>query len=293
MGLEGRYALGATTTVPVSGLEDPEITSSNPEVVRVEVLGADRFTLAFVGVGTAVITVRDSGGTGTANVEVAKLERFEVLLPSVYDEEPTIHLAGKTVIEPAFEVAYSDRYGRLRGRGLAEASWERVPIGTVDRFENVSLEPGPQQVEVRVGDRLSVIDFEVVARNDVVALAIVETDMREGRVRVDAVGLTESGTEVWNIVPYFEIEDELLTGWLEYVFDPNAEPSIVIVHSLSLSALDPARKEIFRAKPPEQPEQMAGFTALAPARGRRPLMAFMSLLLMILAIRSRSTRGLS
>jgi hypothetical protein len=289
MDLEGRYALGATTAVFLGGLEDPEITSSNPEVVRVEMLGADELTLAYVGVGTAVITVREGGSTAGATVEVAELERFQVLLPSVWEEDPTIPFAGKAVIDPAFEVVYSDRDGRLRGRGLAETSWERTPSRTADRFQNISLEPGPHQVEVRVGDRLSVVDFEVVARDDVVALAIVETDVGEERIRVDAVGLTESASEVWNIAPYFGVEDDFFVGWFEYVFDPDADPSVVVAQSLSLP-LDPARKEIFRAKPPEQ---MAAFTAAAPAGGRRPLMAFLSLLLMTLAIRLRSTRGLS
>ncbi len=296
MTLEDRYALGATTTLRVHGLDNPQVVSSNPEVVRVGPIRDEEVTLEFVAVGTASITVHEgaelvfaaaeeSTDSATAEVEVAEVEHFEILLPGTFDN-PALPLAGRAVINPSFQVVYFDRVGRLYGRGLAETSWEAsVWAGAGDEFQNPSLEPGPQQVEVRVGDRVSVIDFEVVAQEDVVALEILETVSLRSRVRVDAVGLTESGTQVWNIVPYFEVDDDIFFGTFEYVLDRTADPSILTAQSLVLSVngpLDPARKEIYRAKPEDD---KATHAVAASTGGQLPLMAITSLLLMTVAMR--------
>jgi hypothetical protein len=283
MSLQDRYALGATTTLSVTGLDAPEIISSNPEVVSVGPVQDNRVTLNFVGVGEASIRVSEGDDVATARLEVARLERFEVLLPFYTD--PPLPLAGRAVIDPAFQVRYFDRHGRLYGGGLAETTWERSSGGVADVFHNPSLESGPQQVEVRVGDRLSVIEFEAVAHDEVGALWILETDTGQGRIRVDAVGITASGTQVWNIAPYFDVDGQLFVGSFEYLHDPDANPSTVIAESIPLSIngpLDPAKMTIYGSP---VWETKATYAAAAPTGGRAPLMAIISLLLMTLLIR--------
>ncbi len=284
MKLEARYALGAETTLSLSGLETPSITSSNPEVIRVgQIDSDDRVMLSFVGVGEASITVSDATDYATASVAVAELESFEVALPSYND--PLIPLSGKSLIDPAFQVAYFDSEGRLYGRGLAETSWPSAETYNADVFYNPSLEPGPQVVEVRVGALESTILFGAVAPDDVVALEILETDLGQGRIRVDAVGLTESGTQVWNINPYFQVDNDFFILSFEYIFDPNAPPSLVIAQSFlstSNGPLDPAEKEIHRAPSPDA----AAYATIAPPARRAPVMALLSLLLMALAIQA-------
>lgn len=283
MDLEARYALGAERSLSLYGLESPSITSSNPEVVRVGPIDdEDEVTLRFVGVGDAYITVSQVGSQATARLVVAEVESFEVALPSYTD--PLIPLSGKSLILPAFQVAYFDRSGRLYGRGLAEASWPRSESDTVDLFHNESLESGPQLVEVRVAAVESTILFGVVAPDEIVALEILETDLGQGRIRVDAVGLTESGTEVWNIAPYFWVDDDFFLLSFEYIFDPEAPPSLLIAESFPLTingSLDPAEKEIHRA----QPGAAATYAAVPALAGGAPVMALLSLVLMTLAVR--------
>jgi len=284
MELEARYALGAETTLTLSGLETPSITSSNPEVIRVgQIDNDDHVTLGFVGVGEASITVSEGTDQATASVAVAELERFEVVLPSYTD--PLIPLSGKSLIDPTFQVAYFDSEGRLYGRGLAETSWPSAKSYDADVFYNSSLESGPQLVEVRVGPFESTILFGAVARDEVVALEILETDLGQGRIRVDAVGLTESGTQVWNIAPYFQVDDDFFILSFEYIFDPDAPPTLVIAESFLLTnngSLDPVEKEIHRAQPPNA----AAYATIAPPGGRAPVMALLSLLLMALAVQA-------
>lgn len=283
MSLEDRYALGARAFLNVSGLDAPEVTSTDPEVVSVKLSGDFRFVLDFVGVGKASITVSEGDDAATAEVEVARLERFEVVLPFYTD--PTLPLAGRAVIDPAFEVMYFDGHGRLYGGGLAATTWGLNLGRSADTFQNYSLESGPQQVEVRVGDLLSVIAFEVVARDEVGALWILETETGEGRIRVDAVGITVSGTQVWNIVPYFDVDGQLFGGSFEYLYDPDASPSTVIAESIPLSwngPLDPVQKIIY-GSPVWDPN--GAHVAAASTGGRAPLIAILSLLLMTLLIR--------
>ncbi|MBW2510140.1 MAG: hypothetical protein JRE81_16035, partial [Deltaproteobacteria bacterium] len=242
MELEARYALGAETTLSLSGLENPSITSSHPDVIRVGPIHGDgQVTLSFVGVGEASITVSEASEEATVSIAVAELERFEVALPFYTD--PLIPLSGKSVILPEFQVAYFDSHGRLYGRGLAETSWPSSESNDTDLFRNYSLESGPHLVEVRVGALESTILFGAVAPEELVSLQILETDLGQGRVRVDAVGLTESGTEVWNINPYFHVDDDFFVLSFEYTFDPDAPPSLVIAESFPLTIgglLDPA-----------------------------------------------------
>lgn len=288
MSLEDRYVLGANTTLRVSGLENPGVVSSDPEVVHVGPILVDHVTLEFVGIGTALITVSDGSGSAAVHVEVAELEQFEIMLIAwLTDADPHVPLAGKAVINPSFEVVYSDQFGRLYGGGLAETSWERFATG--DSFRHLSLEPGLHQVEVRVGDRVSVTTFAAIAQDDIIALEILETDVGDGRIRVDAVALTEAGTQVWNIAPFFEVGDDYYYNSFEYVFDPAAESSVVVADSVVLSgrdAPDPARKEIQRAPPPDNEKSLGAF----PNGRRGPVPAMLSLLLMIVAIQMTRCR---
>ena len=293
MSFQDRYALGATTTLSVTGLNDGEVTSSDPEVVLVTPLDETRFTLDFVGEGKATITVTEGVVSATARVEVAPLESFEVFLLGYAN--PPLRLAGRAVIRPSFEVQYFDRHGRLYGGGLAETSWERLdPDSSFDAFQNLSLESGPHEVEVRVGDRLSVIEFEAVAEDEVGALWILETDIGEGRIRVDAVGITAAGTQVWNIGPYFEVEGDLFLSSFEYRYDPDASPTTVIAGSIPLSVngpLEPTQKTIY-GTPISEPFTISFGAAQASVvittpggGGHAPLVAILSLLLITLLLR--------
>jgi hypothetical protein len=293
MSLQDRYALGATTTLSVTGLNDGEVTSSDPEVVVVTPLDEARFTLDFVGEGKATITVAEGVESATARVEVAPLERFEVFLLGYAN--PPLRLAGRAVIRPSFEVQYFDRHGRLYGGGLAETSWQRIdPHSSFDAFQNLSLESGPHEVEVRVGNRLSVIEFEAVAEDEVRALWILETDVGEGRIRVDAVGITAAGTQVWNIGPYFEVDDDFFLFSFEYRYDPDARPTTVIAESIALSIngpLEPVQKTIY-GTPVSEPFTITFGAAHASAAvttpgggGHGPLVAILSLLLITLLLR--------
>lgn len=293
--LADRYAVGSTATFSLRGLENPKVTSSKPDVVDVSVdeeppavdgssTKALLVTLSFVGVGEASVRVAEYTDDGalidaaSATVTVAEAEGFQVVLPFHVDRaEP---LAGKAVIDPELRVAYFDVDGRLHGRGLAETDWERKPSATDDIFFNHDLEPGLHQVEVRAVHRRSVIRFEAVARDEVEALELIETELGGGRIRLDLVGVTASGTQVWNILPVFRIDGWFHAGSFEYVFDPDAEPSTLEAYALAFQSddFDVTETTIYRERPPG--EYATHAAATVPAGGRAPLMALVSLLLM-------------
>lgn len=298
MDFADRYALGATTTISLSGLREPEVRSSDPGVVEVGAIDEALVTLSFVGEGEAEITVSEVTDTGidtaTATVTVARVEGFQVVLPFCTD--PRVPLAGKAVIDPELQVAYFDSDGPLHGRGLAETPWERDPGGSGDIFFNYGLESGPQQVEVRAAGRLSVIHFEAVARDEVEALELVETDLGNGRIRVELVGVTASGTQVWNIDPYFGIDQELYCGRFEYTFEPGAAPSLLTAGALAFSGderFELVETTIYRAENAyDSAAYASGISLTTPDFRGAPLAGLLSLALMALWIRFAARRGL-
>lgn len=293
--LESRYALGSRTTLYLSDLDNPRVTSSDPEVVSVGRIEPDArdededrlVEIGFVGVGTAVLTVSESGESTPAQVplEVAALERFEVVLPTGIHSDPVVPLAGKTVIDPELEVIYYDRVGRLHGRGLAQTDWERTTSLTDDAFFNDTLDSGPQSVEVRAGRRRSVIPFAAVAHDDVIALELLETELDEGLIRVDLVGLTEAGTSVWNIDPVFAAAGNgLYLGSFDYFLDPDAAPTELSASAWALSdgtAFDPV-ETTFHGEPAREGSFLFNFGSVG---GHTPVMALVSLLMTALALR--------
>jgi len=292
MDLESRYALGSHTTLYLSDLDNPQVTSSDPEIVAVgpieddETDGDKLVELSFVGIGTSVLTIREAGESLPADVpiEVAAFERFEVVLPTAFHHDPVVPLAGKAVIDPAFEVIYYDRDGRLYGRGLAQTEWTPDEDLPGDAFFNDTLDSGAHQVEVRAGYRASVIPFAAVARDEVVALELLETRLDENLIRLELVGLTESGTQVWNIDPILSPEGGgLYFGSFEYVHDPDARPIELTAMSFpgsAVAALDPI-ETTFQGEPTREG---SSFFSFASVGGRAPLMALISLLLMTLAL---------
>ena len=233
--LQSRYALGSHTTLYLSDLDNPQVTSSDPEIVAVGPIEDDEtdeyedklVELSFVGAGTAILTISEAGESLPADVpiEVAAFERFEVVLPTVFYRDPVAPLAGRTVIDPEFEVIYYDRDGRLYGQGLAQTEWAPAEDLPGDSFFNDTLDSGPHQVEVRAGHRASVIPFAAVARDEVVALELLETRLDENLIRLELVGLTKSGTPVWNIDPILSPQGGgLYFGSFEYLHDPDARP---------------------------------------------------------------------
>jgi hypothetical protein len=285
MRLEDRYALGAATNLSLSGLYEPEVTSSNPEVVEVGPVREDEVTLYFVGQGTASIRIREDDEEAAATVEVAPLERFEVCLPTYVD--PPVTLPGKAVIDPELAVLYFDGRGRLYGGGLAETTWERTCCEFSDVFFNPSLMPGPQEVVIRVGVRRSIVRFEAVAEEDVLALSILETDLGDERVRVDLVGLTATGTQVWNVGPYFDVAQQAFFTWFEYRRDPDASAMTVIAESIPLSINGPleAVETTIQGTDLQGPQFTITRATTAVSAGRAPIFAIISLLWMTLLIR--------
>jgi hypothetical protein len=290
--LESRYALGSHTTLYLSDLDNPQVASSDPEIVAVGPIEGDEtdgdmlVELSFVGIGTAVLTISEAGESIPADVpiEVAAFERFEVVLPTAFHHDPVVPLAGKAVIDPALEVIYYDRDGRLYGRGLAQTKWTPDEDLPGDAFFNDTLDHGPHQVEVRADYRASVIPFAAVARNEVVALELLETRLDENLIRLELVGLTESGTQVWNIDPILSPEGgDLYLGSFEYVHDPDARPIELTAMSFAgspVGALDPI-ETTFQGEPTREG---SSFFSFASVGGRAPVMALSSLLLMTLSL---------
>jgi len=293
--LQSRYALGSHTTLYLSDLDNPQVTSSDPEIVAVGPIEDDEtdeygdklVELSFVGIGTAVLTISEAGESLPADVpiEVAAFERFEVVLPTVFYRDPVAPLAGRTVIDPEFEVIYYDRDGRLYGQGLARTEWAPAEDLPGDSFFNDTLDSGPHQVEVRAGHRASVIPFAAVARNEVVALELLETRLDENLIRLELVGLTKSGTPVWNIDPILSPQGGgLYFGSFEYLHDPDARPIELTAISFAgypVGALDPI-ETTFQGEPTREGSSLFSFASVG---GNAPLTAFVSLLLMTLALR--------
>lgn len=292
--LESRYALGSHTTLYLSDLDNPQVTSSDPEIVDVGPIELDEtdeygdklVELSFVGVGTAVLSISEAGESlpADAPIAVAAFERFEVVLPTGFYHDPVVPLAGRALIDPAFEVIYYDRDGRLYGRGLAGTEWTPAEDLPGDAFFNDTLESGPHEVEVRAGYRASVIPFAAVARDEVVALELLETRLDENLIRLDFVGLTESGTQVWNIEPVFFADGTgIYLGSFEYLHDPGARPTALSANSVALTfngKLDPI-ETTFQGEPTRESSPLFSFASIG---GRAPLMALASLLLMTLAL---------
>lgn len=299
-----RYALGSTTTLYLDDMINPRVTSSDPDTVYVgpvEVVPAEeegrsperKVELAFVGVGSALISVTESSEdpAASATVEVAPFERFEVVLPMAFDRDPVVPLAGRAVIDPAFEVIYFDRDGRLHGRGLAQSDWSTKASGTTDAFFNDELDSGPHQVEVQAGNGSSVILFRAVAPREVVDLELLETKLDENRVRVQLVGLTASGTQVWNIQPVFTLSDAgFYVGSFDYVHDPDARPTSLRADawSMSLRSKLTAVEASIRGEPTRESDNIFDLTFdSAAVAGSGPVAGLISLFLMVLALRAR------
>ncbi|MBT8482505.1 MAG: hypothetical protein HKP36_13060, partial [Myxococcales bacterium] len=203
----------------------------------------------------------------------------------LFYHDPVVPLAGRTVIDPEFEVIYYDRGGRLYGQGLAQAEWASAEDLPGDSFFNDTLDSGAHQVEVRAARRASVIPFAAVARDEVVALELLETRLDESLIRLELVGLTQLGTPVWNIDPILLPQGGgLYFGSFEYLRDPDARPVELTAISFAgspVGALDPI-ETTFQGEPTREGSSLFSFASVG---GNAPLMAFVSLLLMTLALR--------
>ena len=295
--LGSRYALGSTTTLYLRDLANARVSSDDSQVVHVGpverapdedgVSSEWQVELAFVGAGTAVISVAGSEQDPDAvvSVDVAPVERFEVVLTTDVHRDPVLPLAGRAVIDPSFEVIYFDHDGRLHGRGLAQSLWQATGSGTADAFFNDALASGPQRVEVRAADRASVIPFLAVAPEEVVALELFETQIDEDLIRVHLVGLTESGVQVWNIRPAFALTDTgFYMGSFDYIRDPDARPTELRADAWS-SSLRPGLAAVetsIRGTPTRESDNIF---ACAAVGGRAPVAALLSLLLTVAAVR--------
>jgi hypothetical protein len=276
---QDRYALGSNISVSTTGLVDPIIESSDERVVRIEHdRTAELAHVFFVGEGRASIRVSEGEVEVERTLTVARLARFEVLLPG----RRPIELEGRALVYPEFFVAYFDAAERrLHGRGLAESEWPRMEEGNLDAFYNDWLPPGPSEVEVRVGRQSERIQFEVVHPADVASLWILETQLDDGRIQVDLVGLSLKASPVWNLDPIFQLPDAYFVGSFVYTYDPDATPTPIVAQSLSLS-LDPVEKEIYSA---EHLQQTFAYGSAGVPGGRAPLVALLSLLLIALVQR--------
>ena len=132
---------------------------------------------------------------------------------------------------------------------------------------------------------LSDLDNPQVASSDpeIVAVGPIEDDETD-EDGDKLVGLTESGTQVWNIDPILSPEGGgLYFGSFEYVHDPDARPIKLTAFSFAgsaVGALDPI-ETTFQGEPTREGRSFFSFASVG---GRTPLMALSSLLLMTLAL---------
>jgi hypothetical protein len=248
--LRERYARGTTQETHVDGFKGTtSITSSNPNVVRVEKLGENRFKLHFVGSGKARLVASDSEGGRGATVRVAPHEGYRVTLVETAGTAviPVDRLSGKTILSGEQDVAvlYYDSAGILFGRGLAEASLPETLVpceqrinAPVDLFCLNFQTENAESFIVRVGDEDRRISVNVVHPASVTDLRLLvdhhEAYQDDDLVRIDAVGVDDSGELVYGIHARFTSPGPTTdVGYFTYQAEPKHPASTLVVSALN------------------------------------------------------------
>jgi hypothetical protein len=295
--LKDRYALGSNARITLYGADTTTIESSNPDVMQVGGINGADVRLHFVGVGQATLVATNSKGTAQQTLEVAEHTGFMVLRSLIafpvgqLDEQ--VLLAG----QQCFTVIYFDATGQLYGKDLARV---RLPVGTshsyFDQYSDETYcmdveEPGPHVLEVAVGNDERSFTFTTVPEEDIVAVELLapnEADLLPGSiVRVDAVGLTDDGTEVSGIWILFRVDDDgaYYPGYFSYEYQPDAPAAELSISHILDSKFDP--RMTFHGVP--QSTAPLECAAIAWRKGG-PLPGVAFLLSLVLALRVRRRR---
>lgn len=248
--LRERYARGTTQETHVDGYKGTtSITSNDPNVVRVERLGVNRFKLHFVGSGKAKLIASDSEDSRAETVRVGPHEGYYVTLVETAGSGvvPVDRLSGKTILSGEQDVAvlYDDSDGLLFGRGLAETSLPETLVpceqrskAAVDLFCLNFQTEGSESFVVRVGDEDRRISVNVVHPVSVTDLRLLvdhhEAYQADELVRIDAVGVDDGGQPVYGIHARFTSPGPTTdVGYFTYEPDPRAPSSTLVVSALN------------------------------------------------------------
>ncbi len=265
-GIEERYVVGShDETRARLYVGETKASSSDPSVVDIVQLEENRFDLRAVGVGHAKVEIEDDEGRQTYDVEVTGLDpaltRVDLVETGLAAVVPVTSVVGKTIVaghDQHFAVRYEDENGALYGSGLATVS---LPEGVSEcpKAHSTSLDlfcanfeaAGEYTLSVSVGDNTHFVTINTVLASDVVgveALASDESTLGKGDTgRVDLVGLTESGTQVYGIGVSFETADgESSTGYFVYDYFPKADPTEVTATAMGFEQVTSFRGERLR-----------------------------------------------
>ena len=261
--LPDRFALGTSYTAEIIGATGVATAeSSNPEVVRLQRIDDEHAELSFIGEGTATITISDGEDSTEHIVEVARHERFDVLLVELgaipTAVVPVGELSAKSLVADVaqyFVVAYSDAEGALAGGGLADVTLpaevtpcELIVNAPLDLYCVLLDAPGPHLIGFDVGEETYAALVGAVSEDQIESFVLLHADeatLEPGDVvRVDGVGQTADGVSVYGLHPVFTSRgtsdgtDENYgenAGYFTYEYDPQAEPSRLEVRALSFS----------------------------------------------------------
>jgi hypothetical protein len=261
-GVPDRLALGATAFARVP------LDFSLPEV-QLEVLAADETILAIdwvehplvalrgVGIGETTITarIRQTDPIVEYPIEVAAPTRFEVLLVSGNYPTSEGALDGKALLAEVPQqvlVTYHDPDGWLSGSGLADFVMPSANGSECEVSFGLTLEarcwrpvPGPQVIRVTVSETERWVSMTAVAPDDIVDLVLARTEEEDAEpgetLRIDVLGLTDDGTEVYGM--HASAADGWLPFPIAYAYDPDAEPQ-----SLTVNAIGLERELVYRGR---------------------------------------------
>lgn len=262
-GIEERYVVGSHDETKASlYVGETKASSSDPSVVEIVELDENRFDLRAVGIGHAKVEIEDDEGRQVYDVEVTGLDpeltRLDLVETDIAAVVPVIPVAGQNIVagvDQHFAVRYADENGALYGSGLATVD---LPEGASEcpKARSTSLDlfcanfeaAGEYTLSVAVGDDTHLVSITAVLESDVVGLQLLasneETLSKGDRGRIDAVGLTDSGTYVFGIGASFDTADrEGITGYFVYDYSPKAEPIEVTATAMGFEQVTSFRGE--------------------------------------------------
>jgi hypothetical protein len=258
-----RFALGAAVVTAIES-DGPSalVSAEDPDVIRVERIDSSHVELRAMGVGVTTIHVEEDGQVARYSVEVVVHERHEVLLVQqgwgVVPITPVNDKALLSNVPQRILVALYDSEGLLFGGGLSALT---LPERSQDcehqseaRFDErcIIFEEGLHTLHVEVAGEEEDLMLGAVSEERIVDILLLRTteedDAEPGDViRVDVLGLTETGTRVYGLPEARTTADMDLIGPLAYRFEPSSSVELVAFEALGFEAVIAIRGAVWFA----------------------------------------------
>jgi len=258
-----RFALGAAVVTAVqSDGPDALVTSEDPEVIRVERIDSSHVELRAMGVGATTIRVEEDGQGANYIVEVVVHERHEVLLVQQgWGVVPITTVDDKALLSDAPQrilVTLYDSEGLLFGGGLSALALPERSQDCEYQSESwfdercIIFDEGLHILHVEVAGEEEDLMFGAVSEERIVDILLLRSREEEDAepdelIRVDVLGLTESGTRVYGLPEAHTTPASGTLGPFAYQFQPSSAVELVSFEALGLETVMAMRGEVWFA----------------------------------------------